>query len=63
MVVSQSTESSSDQEVVHLTPEEEVEGHPMGQVYQDGLLRILEISSLVRPCLTSLMFNITCSFI
>ncbi|XP_055758385.1 cilia- and flagella-associated protein 43 isoform X1 [Salvelinus fontinalis] len=58
----ESTEWSSDQEVVQLTPEKEVEGHPMGPVSvllsphqswlasvgQDGLLRIREISSLDR---------------
>uniref|UniRef100_A0A6Q2YD26 Cilia- and flagella-associated protein 43 n=1 Tax=Esox lucius TaxID=8010 RepID=A0A6Q2YD26_ESOLU len=56
------TKRSSDQEVVQLNPEKEVEGHPMGpasillsphqlwlaSVGQDGLLRIREISSLDR---------------
>uniref|UniRef100_A0A3P8XTF8 Cilia- and flagella-associated protein 43 n=1 Tax=Esox lucius TaxID=8010 RepID=A0A3P8XTF8_ESOLU len=62
MSYSQGTKRSSDQEVVQLNPEKEVEGHPMGpasillsphqlwlaSVGQDGLLRIREISSLIQ---------------
>ncbi|KAJ8013989.1 hypothetical protein DPEC_G00035570 [Dallia pectoralis] len=60
--LSEGTKTSSDQEVIQLTPSEEVEGHPMGpasillsphqlwlaSVGQDGLLRIRETSSLGR---------------